>query len=182
MTIIYRATSKAVLRSLGWLALFCLPVLTVVVLLFMIPTSLSGGLFFLVGIPLLLLAFGIAFCLFLLVTVLSHRITISSDGITYRRWPLKTICGTWDDVDSIRKGKFLNREKATLLVRRKESGYEFKLGPWMLGSAGFDIIPLSDFSGWKDGRMGAEFRRFAPHLLARPINNQPNSTNSIEQE
>jgi hypothetical protein len=165
MTTTYKANWKAVFRSLGWLAVFCLPALTVVALLLMIPTSMSGGLFFLIGIPLLLIGFGFLFCLFLLVTALSHRITISQDGIAYHRWPLKTIQGSWGEVEKIIRGNLLNRGKATLLVRRKKPGYEFKLGPWMLGSAAYDNVPLSDFSGWKDGNMIVDIKKHAPHSL-----------------
>jgi hypothetical protein len=168
MTTTYKANWKAVFRSLGWLAVFCLPALTVVALLLMIPTSLSGGLFFLIGIPLLLIGFGFLFCLFLLVTALSHRITISQDGIAYHRWPLKTIRARWDEVEKIKRRRFLYRGKATLLVRRKKPGYEFKLGPWMLGSAAYDNVPLSDFSGWKDGHILEEMKVHQPQLSVDP--------------
>jgi hypothetical protein len=165
MTTTYKATWGAVFRSLAWLVLFCLPAVTVIVLLLLMPIPLTGGFFFLVGIPIFLIGAGLALCLFLFVTVMSHRITISPEGISYYRWPMKTIHGTWAEVEKITKGRFLNRGKTTLLVRRKEAGYEFKMGPITLGSADFDRIPLSDFSGWKDGRMSAEISTTAPHLF-----------------
>jgi len=162
----YKATSGAVFRSLGWLALFGLPAATVVALLLVIPVPMSGALFFLIGIPVFILGAGVALCLFLLVTVLYHCVRISESGIACHRWPLKTIQAGWEQAERIQCGRFLNRNKARLYIRRREPGYEFKLGPWMLGSAAFDIVPLSDFSGWKDGRMAAEIRKYAPRLLS----------------
>jgi len=160
----YRLTALALLKSLGLAALLILPLVTVAALMLMLPESMSGGLFFLLFLPIILTCGLSVFLSVLAVGVFVHRLKLTPEGLEYQRWPLKQIAATWAQVEGLHIGK--KTGSATLLVHRIKPGFELDLGFMTLGSKDFKLIPLSDFTGWKDGRIALEMKKFAPKLFA----------------
>ena len=118
--------------------------------------------------------FGVGTCifglgaLFLLLIPLSQLIfgyvTISSDGLEYRRWPFTKIFCPWNDVESIHMGNVQGLKYATLLIRRARPGLELRIGNNTLGSAKYRMIPISELRGWSDGSLLMDLRLHAPQL------------------
>jgi hypothetical protein len=73
------------------------------------------------------------------------------------------ITATWSEVKAVRVGS--RSGSATMLVRRTKPGFELDLGFMTLGSKEFKLIPLSDFTGWKDGRIAKEIKEYTPQGL-----------------
>ena len=119
--------------------------------------------------PLVVLAivttpFGVA-ALVVATSFLSAKLTVTADGLTYRRWPLPAIEAGWSDCERISKGQVAGSSEATMLVRRETPGREFTMGRSVLGLRNHKMIPLSDFRGWVEGRIPQEIARYAPQLL-----------------
>jgi hypothetical protein len=83
---------------------------------------------------------------------------ISENGLEYRNWPFWEMRCKWENVKGIQKGRWLG--DVLYLQHAEEIGFlEFSIKPSQ------QQIHLSSLSGWPDGGLEDDLRRYVPRLF-----------------
>jgi hypothetical protein len=116
------------------------------------------------GAVALFLAIGTIGLIMLPVSTMMSRLLIGPGGIVYSRWPFRRIVCQWSELDHLASTTVLGRNATMLYVRRSAPGWSLRMGPGILGSREYKIIPLSDFKGWSDARILHDISEYVPRL------------------
>ena len=95
-------------------------------------------------------------------------LTLSEKGLEYRLWPLHKIRCTWADVEQIKKSALPFQGELLILKKGNLSGFhplmDFNKGNYGVIKT-LPVIPLYQISGWQDGRLKNELKKYAPNLF-----------------
>jgi uncharacterized Tic20 family protein len=105
----------------------------------------------------------VLFIMVVIVSLFFAYIKITPEGIEYRYWPYMHIRSAWIDVDSL--GKYLFND-ILYLNQFEKLGTSFSLLPYLKQfQPEKRLLPLGNFTGWKNGALEEDIRKFAPRAF-----------------
>ena len=93
---------------------------------------------------------------------------VSDEGVELLHWPRYRVRARWDEVTRLDKCRAFGKFKFdALYLRESAQGEARKLADREMGEFRKNIISLTDFRGWPEGRLAEDIRRYLPQMYAK---------------
>ncbi|KAA3648810.1 MAG: hypothetical protein DWQ07_01035 [Chloroflexi bacterium] len=137
----------------------------------MIPLTIpQNKLLVLISIAILGLLFAGPFLALIPYTIIRYFLTsisLNPEAVEYRNWPYHRRRVKWEDTQKIRGTKALGLANRDEIIVQNAIDLSWQFWQRLRKDQSVnDRIPLSGFSGWPNGKLADDLRKYAPHLFA----------------